>query len=44
MTTCENCKWYAAFEGVCCNDKSEHCADYRNADCKCDKWEGKGNV
>ncbi len=38
---CENCKWYTPFEGVCCNDKSKNCADFTNADSKCEFWEGK---
>ena len=25
---CERCRWYAAFEGVCCNGKSPYCAGW----------------
>ena len=24
---CCTCKWYATYEGVCCNGDSEHCAN-----------------
>ena len=36
---CSTCKWYAEFEGVCCNGNSEHCADFRRLDDTCEKWE-----
>lgn len=41
VKTCDNCKWYAEFEGVCCNGNSEHCADFVNEDEPCEEWEGK---
>ena len=36
---CSTCRWYAEFEGVCCNGDSEHCADFRGLDDTCEKWE-----
>lgn len=33
------CKWYAEFEGVCCNGDSEHRGDFRNLDDTCVFWE-----
>lgn len=37
--TCASCKWYAMFEGVCCNGESEHCADFVDSDNTCEHWE-----
>ena len=34
-----NCRWYAAFEDVCCNGDSEHRADFRLEDETCEEWE-----
>ena len=36
---CSTCKYYAEYEGVCCNGDSEHCADFRRLDDTCEKWE-----
>ena len=36
---CETCKWYAEFEGVCCNADSEWTADFRCLNDTCDCWE-----
>lgn len=36
---CRNCKWYAAYEGVCCNGKSEWRADFRDGYDGCPAWE-----
>lgn len=36
---CCTCKWYAEYEGVCCNGKSEHRADFRCLDDTCEEWE-----
>lgn len=36
---CKYCKWYTHFEGVCCNDKSKHCADFIDAEDFCWEWE-----
>ena len=36
---CCSCKWYAEFEGMCCNDSSEYCAEFRCLDDTCEKWE-----
>lgn len=41
MNTCKTCRWYAAFEGVCCNGDSEHRADFRLEDDRCEEWERK---
>lgn len=40
------CKWYATYEGVCCNGDSEHCADFTESECCCEFWERKedGNM
>ena len=38
---CCTCKWYAEFEGVCCNYESENCADFTSMDDYCGLWEGK---
>jgi hypothetical protein len=40
---CCTCKWYATYEGVCCNGDSEHCADFRFLDDSCECWEGVKN-
>jgi len=39
MENCKNCKWYAEFEGVCCNGESKHRADFMDEDSCCEKWE-----
>ena len=36
---CCTCKWYATYEGVCCNGDSEHCADFTDPECCCEFWE-----
>lgn len=36
---CCTCKWYAVYEGVCCNGDSEHHADFRCLDDCCECWE-----
>jgi len=38
---CEDCEWYAEYEGVCCNADSKHCADYIDGDRYCEKFEAK---
>ena len=40
---CCTCKWYAEYEGVCCNGESEWVADFRYLDDSCEKWEGKSD-
>lgn len=40
---CCTCKWYATYEGVCCNGDSEHCAGFRCLDDSCECWEGVEN-
>lgn len=40
---CCTCKWYARYEGVCCNGGSKHCADFRCLDDSCECWEGVNN-
>lgn len=39
--TCKICRWYAEFEGVCCNGESVWCADCppEPATRGCEKWE-----
>lgn len=39
MRTCKTCRWYAAFEGVCCNGDSEHRANFRLEDETREEWE-----
>lgn len=39
MNTCKTCRWYATFEGVCCNGDSEHRADFMDAVSRCEEWE-----
>lgn len=39
MKTCKTCRWYAAFEGVCCNGNSEYRAGFTDADDACEEWE-----
>lgn len=41
VNTCKTCRWYAAFDGVCCNGDSEHRADFRVEDETCEEWEQK---
>lgn len=36
---CATCRWYAEFEGVCCNGGSEWRGDFKNDDDGCEKWE-----
>ena len=37
---CWTCKWFAEFEGVCCNGESENRAAFmRQEDDGCEKWE-----
>ena len=40
--TCENCKYYEQFNGVCCNAKSEWVADFRDEDDVCANFEEGG--
>ena len=35
---CESCRWWEPYLGICCNDKSEHRADFW--DDGCEQWEG----
>ena len=37
---CCTCRYYETAEGVCCNAKSEHCADFRSLDDTCVKRGG----
>ena len=39
---CATCRWYAEFEGVCCNGDSEYRADFRDANQCCPAWAPKG--
>lgn len=40
---CGNCKWWAKFEGVCCNRGSDQVADFTEKDFSCDCHEFKEN-
>lgn len=33
---CENCFYYAEFEGVCCCADSDECADFTDKDFSCE--------
>lgn len=37
MKTCKTCRWY--YEEVCTNGDSEHRADFRLPDDRCEEWE-----
>lgn len=41
---CATCRWYASFEGVCCNGDSEWRADFRDNDQGCEHWENSDNL
>lgn len=43
MNTCKTCRWYAAFEGVCCNGGGEYRADFMDAESRCEEWEEQNN-
>ena len=43
VNTCKTCRWYAAFEGVCCNGDSEHRADFRFGD-RCEEREERNDA
>ena len=40
---CSTCRWYAIYEGTCCNGDSQHRADFRTLDDTCEKWDGVKN-
>ena len=42
--TCETCKWYESYCGVCCNGESEHRADFMESGDSCEKWEAMDNA
>ena len=41
---CATCRWYASFEGVCCNGDSEWRGDFRDNDQGCEHWENSDNL
>ena len=41
--TCSTCRWYASFEGVCCNGDSEYRADFTEPEDSCECWEKRNN-
>lgn len=41
---CRTCRWYAEYEGVCCNGDSKHRADFVDEKFTCDEWEEKDNA
>ena len=41
---CRTCRWYAEYEGVCCNSDSEHRADFVDEDYYCEEWEENNNA
>lgn len=43
MNTCKTCRWYAAFEGACCNGDSEHRADFMDVESRYEEWEEQNN-
>ena len=38
---CCTCKWYAEFEGVCCNADAKWTADFRCLGDSCSEWTSK---
>lgn len=36
---CQTCDYYEAIYGVCCNGKSEQCADFVYEHDTCEQWE-----
>ena len=41
---CATCRWYASFEGVCCNGDSEWRADFTEPEDCCEEWEEKNGI
>lgn len=41
---CSTCRWYASFEGVCCNGDSEWRGDFRDNDQGCEHWENSDKL
>ena len=41
---CSTCRWYASFEGVCCNGDSEWRADFTEPEDCCEEWEEKNGI
>ena len=41
---CATCRWYASFEGVCCNGASEYRADFTEPEDCCEEWEEKNGI
>lgn len=39
--TCNTCRWYEDFQGVCFNGDSPDCADFTDEDHTCRCWEPK---
>ena len=39
---CRSCKWYAMYEGVCCNSDSDHVADFMDKEDWCNEYEYRG--
>lgn len=39
-----NCKWCEPFCKVCCNGDSEHRADFRLEDDRCEEWEEQNDA
>ena len=41
---CRTCKWWSDYyQSVCCNDRSDHLADYVDSTGRCPEWEGKND-
>lgn len=41
--TCENCRWWEPFQGVCFNGDSPYCADFIDGNEMCGFWDLKEN-
>ena len=41
---CATCRWYAEFEGACCNGDSEWRGDFRDNDQGCEHWENSDKL
>ena len=39
--TCDTCRWYEDYQGVCCNGGSEYRADFTEPEDGCECWEGR---
>lgn len=43
VDTCETCRWYEDFLGICFNGDSPYCADFPVVEDACEFWEEIGS-